>query len=106
MAKQYEQKTLLHNLLDRQMMTQKYFAELMGVDGPTVSMWLYGKRMPNPDFVTKMASILQIDRDYLQGFLIAINVIRNNSSVVANHVADHIKTDIETKLLREFEKGL
>lgn len=104
MARDYEPRTLIHNWLDKQRMSQRIFAEYMGVDAPTVSTWCSGKRMPNPESTKKMAEILQVDVDYLQGYLIALNVWRNYSPSVAIHAAAHIKRETEDRFMANLGK--
>ena len=98
MSNDYAQRTFLHHLLDRQRMTQKYFAELMGVDRPNVSMWMSGKRMPQDESIWQMADILQVDRKWLQGNLIGMQLVRAHKSddnVLLNYVKEHIENEIK-----------
>ena len=97
MDKEYAQRTFLHHLLDRQRMSQKYLAELMGVDRPNVSLWLSGKRLPMVETIHKMADILQVDRDWLHGHMVGMNIQRvygiENMDVL-NHVKDNLESQI------------
>jgi transcriptional regulator with XRE-family HTH domain len=106
MERTYEPKTLIHNLLDKQRLSQRRFSDYMGVDAPTVSTWCSGKRMPSDPFIDKMAEVLQVDRDYLRGYLVALSVVRNQTPVVASHVADHIKKELESRFLDNLNKEL
>ena len=98
MSTGYAQRTFLHHLLDRQRMTQKYFAELMGVDRPNVSMWMSGKRMPLPESVNKMADILQVDRNWLHGNLIGMHIVRahgTSDNVLLNYIKEHLENEVK-----------
>ena len=106
MERPYEPKTLIHSLLDKQRLSQRRFSDYMGVDAPTISTWCAGKRMPTDPNIKKMAEVLQVDRDYLRGYLIALNIVRSHTPVVANHVADHIKKEIENRFLDNLNKEL
>jgi transcriptional regulator with XRE-family HTH domain len=97
MSNGYTPRTFLHHLLDKQRMTQKYFAELMGVDRPNVSMWMSGKRMPYEESINKMADILQVDRKWLHGNLIGMQLVRAHGSednILLNYVKEHIENEV------------
>ena len=88
MSKEYAQRTFLHHLLDRQRMTQKYFAELMQCDRPNVSMWMSGKRLPQPQTMDKMADILQVDRNWLRGHMLGMWLVGQESPEVLVMIKD------------------
>lgn len=106
MSRPYEQRTLIHNLLDKQRLSQRRFSDYMGVDAPTVSQWCSGKRIPSKETIEKMADLLQVDRIYLRGYILAINVLRTETPETAAHLADHIKKEIENRFLNNLNKEL
>jgi transcriptional regulator with XRE-family HTH domain len=101
MGKEYAQRTFLHHLLDRQRMTQKYFAELMGCDRPNVSLWMSGKRLPQPDTMDKMADIMQVDRNWLRGHMLGLWLVGQEKpevlTVIKDHLASHAEGDFMDK---------
>ena len=106
MSNKYQPRTILHQLLDKQRMSQRYFAELLQVDSPSASMYLSGKRLPNPETIKCMAELLQVDHDYLVGVVVGMNLKRQYSASVRNCIADQLKKDIEDEFVartgREF----
>jgi transcriptional regulator with XRE-family HTH domain len=95
MSKEYAQRTFLHHLLDRQRMTQKYFAELMGCDRPNVSLWMSGKRLPQPETMEKMADILQVDRNWLRGHMLGLWLVGQEKAEVLTVIKDHLASHAE-----------
>lgn len=104
--KEYEPRTLIHHLLDKQRLSQRRFSDYMGVDAPTVSQWCAGKRVPANESIEKMADVLQVDRSYLRGYILALNVLRTETPETAAHMSDHIKKEIETRFLNNLNKEL
>lgn len=106
MSNKYQPRTILHQLLDKQRMSQRYFAELLQVDGPSASLYLSGKRLPNAEVMKCMAELLQVDHDYLVGVIVGMNLKRQYDSSVRKHIADHLKKDIEDEFIANAERGL
>lgn len=106
MSNKYQPKTILHHLLDKQQMSQKYFSELLQTDAPCVSLYLSGKRLPSADLIKTMAELLQVDNDYLTGIVVALNLKRQYTKAVRNLIADQLKKDIEQDFVTNAEKEL
>lgn len=58
---------MLSNLLYERGITQREFANRMGVSAPTVSAWCSGTKTPRLENIDKMCEILDISRSYLLG---------------------------------------
>lgn len=106
MSNKYQPRTILHQLLDKQRMSQRYFAELLQVDGPSASLYLSGKRLPSAETIKSMAELLQVDHDYLVGVIVGMNLKRQYSASVRNCIADQLKKDIEMEFVTRTESEL
>lgn len=106
MSREYTQRTLLHHLLDRQRMTQKYFAELMGCDRPNVSLWMSGKRVPQPKTIEKMADLLQVDRSWLRGHMLGMCLAGDETVEVLTHIKEHIENHASGDFIDKWIGGL
>jgi transcriptional regulator with XRE-family HTH domain len=95
MGRIYQPRTQLHMLLDNVRLSQKMFAELMGVDPPTVSAWMSGKRIPQQGAIARMTGVLQVDKPYLEGLFIAQNLACNHGADVCKWIARHMTTILE-----------
>lgn len=58
---------MLSNLLYERGITQREFANRMGVSAPTVSAWCSGTKTPRLENIDKMCEILDVSRSYLLG---------------------------------------
>lgn len=57
--------TLISKKIAERKQTQEEFAEEIGIDRSTLSYWMNGKRMPNPENLQKLADELDLDVDEL-----------------------------------------
>lgn len=96
----YTRRTTLHNLLDKVCMSQKMFATEMGVDGPTVSYWLSGRRIPQADRIEKMAELLQVTPEKLNAMFITENIIFFQEETTCRLVAGILHDIIEDRFER------
>ena len=106
MSNKYQPRTILHQLLDKQRMSQRYFAELLQVDGPSASLYLSGKRLPSAETIQSMAELLQVDHDYLVGVIVGMNLKRQYSTSVRKCIANQLNKDIEDEFIANVERGL
>lgn len=95
MGRIYQRRTRLHVLLDNVRLSQKMLAELMGVDPPTVSAWMSGKRIPQQSAMERMAYALQVPKASLEGLFIAQNLACNYEADVCQSIAKHMATILE-----------
>lgn len=48
-------------------LTQKQLAEMIGVKNTIISFYEVGDRIPSPEIIVKLASVLHVSTDYLLG---------------------------------------
>jgi len=90
MARPHVKRTKLHHLCDKANLTQRMFAEQVGVDESTASLWLSGKRMPVMPMIPKIADVLGMEQNYMQGLFVALELRRTQSDTVCRHVCTHL----------------
>jgi transcriptional regulator with XRE-family HTH domain len=90
MARPHVKRTRLHYLCDRASLTQRMFAEQVGVDESTASLWLSGKRMPITTMIPKIADVLGMEPNYMQGLFVALELRRTLTDSVCKHVCKHL----------------
>jgi transcriptional regulator with XRE-family HTH domain len=66
------------------------FAEQVGVDESTASLWLSGKRMPITTMIPKIAEVLGMEPNYMQGLFVALELRRTLTDAVCKHVYKHL----------------
>jgi transcriptional regulator with XRE-family HTH domain len=66
------------------------FAEQVGVDESTASLWLSGKRMPIATMVPKIAEVLGMEPNYMQGLFVALELRRTQTDTVCRYVVTHL----------------
>jgi len=66
------------------------FAEQVGADESTTSLWLSGKRMPSANVVPKIAEVLGMEANYLLGLFVAMELRRNYGDTVCRFVYTHL----------------
>ena len=57
----------LRQLRQQRRLTQKQLASLIGVKNSVISFYELGDRVPSPEVVVKLASVLHVTTDYLLG---------------------------------------
>lgn len=90
MARPHVKRTKLHHLCDRAGLTQRMFAEQVGADESTTSLWLSGKRMPSANAVPKIAEVLGMEPNYLLGLFVAMEMRRLYGDSVCRFIYTHL----------------
>lgn len=90
MARPHVKRTKLHHLCDRAGLTQRMFAEQVGADESTTSLWLSGKRMPSVTAVPKIAEVLGMESNYLLGLFVAMEMRRIYGDSVCRFIYTHL----------------
>lgn len=57
----------LRELRRQKRLTQKQLASLIGVKSSIISFYEVGDRIPSPEVIVKLASVLHVSADYLMG---------------------------------------
>jgi len=60
-------KQIIKKLRQEKDLTQKEFAEELGISTSSVAMWETGQRLPSPDLYDQIADYFNVDIDYLYG---------------------------------------
>jgi transcriptional regulator with XRE-family HTH domain len=90
MARPHVKRTKLHHLCDKANLTQRMFAELVGVDQSTASQWLSGKRLPVSTIIPKIAEVLGMEKDCIQALFLAMELRRSQTDSVCRWICTHI----------------
>lgn len=87
-------------------LTQKEFAERLGLDAHNVGDWERGKGEPNSDMLVKIASVFGVSVDYLLGLEddFGGKVAGSNSPRSAVSTAEDLLTPEERKLIVDYRK--
>ena len=57
----------LRDLRKQKDLTQKQLGKLIGVQDSVISFYELGDRMPSPEVIVKLATVLHVSADYLMG---------------------------------------
>ena len=57
----------LRQLRKQKNLTQKQLASFVGVKNSIISFYEVGERMPSPEMIVKLATVLNVSTDYLLG---------------------------------------
>lgn len=74
----------LKKLRKEKNLTQKQLASLIGVQNSVISFYEVGERVPSPEIIIKLATVLHVSSDYLLG-------IEKNESVDVSGLDEHDK---------------
>lgn len=87
-------------------LTQKEFAERLGLDAHNVGDWERGKGEPNSDMLVKIASVFGVSVDYLLGLEddFGGKVAGSNSPRSAVSTVEDLLTPEERKLIVDYRK--
>ena len=97
MARPHVRRTRLHHLCDKAMLTQRSFAEAIGIDESTTSMWLSGKRTPTPGFIPHVAKLLGVQENYMKAVFAAMALLRTHDLDVCNHIKKILSEEIDER---------
>lgn len=87
-------------------LTQKEFAERLGLDAHNVGDWERGKGEPNSDMLVKIASVFGVSVDYLLGLEddFGGKVAGSDSARSAVSTVDDLLSPEERKLIADYRK--
>ncbi len=97
MARPHIRRTRLHHMCDRAMLTQRSFAELVGIDESTTSMWLSGKRTPLASYIPVVAKALSVQENYMIAVFAVMGLIRKFDVDVCRHIVRMLTEELKER---------
>jgi len=84
-------------MCDRAMLTQRSFAELVGIDESTTSMWLSGKRTPLASYIPVVAKALSVQENYMIAVFAVMGLIRKFDVDVCRHIVRMLTEELKER---------
>ena len=90
----------LRQLRKQKNLTQKQLASFVGVKNSIISFYEVGERMPSPEMIVKLATVLNVSTDYLLGMnkneTINISGLDENDKILVNLLVDTLRNKNKT----------
>lgn len=90
----------LRQLRKQKNLTQKQLASFVGVKNSIISFYEVGERMPSPEMIVKLATVLNVSTDYLLGMnkneTIDISGLDENDKILVNLLVDTLRNKNKT----------
>ena len=90
----------LRQLRKQKNLTQKQLASFVGVKNSIISFYEVGERMPSPEMIVKLATVLNVSTDYLLGMNknepIDISGLDENDKILVNLLGDTLRNKNKT----------
>lgn len=85
----------LRRLRKQKNLTQKQLASLIGVQNSIISFYELGDRIPSPEIIIKLASVLHVSTDYLLGLekkeSVDISDLTDNDKLLVRSLVDSLR---------------
>lgn len=85
----------LRRLRKQKNLTQKQLASLIGVQNSIISFYELGDRIPSPEIIIKLASVLHVSTDYLLGLekkeSVDISDLTDNDKLLVKSLVDSLR---------------
>ncbi len=88
------------SITNQKNLTQKQLASFVGVKNSIISFYEVGERMPSPEMIVKLATVLNVSTDYLLGMnkneTINISGLDENDKILVNLLVDTLRNKNKT----------
>ncbi len=85
----------LRALRKEKKLTQKQLGNLIGVQDSVISFYELGDRMPSPEIIARLATVLHVSADYLMGLdrhnTVDLSGLDNTDVELVRHLADVLR---------------
>ena len=91
----------LRALRKEKKLTQKQLGKMIGVQDSVISFYELGDRMPSPEIIVRLATVLHVSADYLMGLdkhnVVDLSGLDNTDIELVRNLADTLRMKNEEK---------
>ena len=91
----------LRALRKEKKLTQKQLGKMIGVQDSVISFYELGDRMPSPEIIVRLATVLHVSADYLMGLdkhnVVDLSGLDNTDIELVRNLADALRMKNEEK---------